>query len=75
MIPVVIGNKGSPHTVEITWCLLRAILGRVLYRPGGLNRSEEMPHVEREVVDAIVVRNCSRRAEVDAFLSRVGRNV
>lgn len=56
---------------------LRVGLGRALQgqRPGCLDRSEEMSHVQRKIVDAVIVGDCSCGADFNALLSRVGRNV
>lgn len=44
-------------------------------RPGCLDRREEMSHVQRKIVDAVIVGDCGCRAKFNAFLGRVGRNV
>ena len=56
---------------------LRVGLGRALQgqRPGCLDRSEEMSHVQRKIVDAVIVGDCSCGADFNALLSRVGRNM
>ena len=56
---------------------LRVGLGRALQGqgPGCLDRSEEMSHVQRKIVDAVIVGDCSCGADFNALLSRVSRNV
>ena len=54
--------------VKASTVLLRKVLRWALVRSRGLNGCKEVPHVEREIIDAVIVCNCGDRTKVNAFL-------
>ena len=55
--------------------LLWKVLRWALIRSRRLDGCEEVPHVERKVVDAVIFCDRSNRAKVNAFLAGVRRDV